>query len=113
MALGTITLDSDAGAQPSAPTFVDVIHCAGDGAYPTGGTPGFAALFQAKTKDSRSPVAVISQDCGGYVAVYDLANDKLKVYYGDNNNASDGPLIEVPNATDLSGVTFRLVVLSQ
>lgn len=41
----------------------------------------------------------------GYVFEYDYANRKLKAYYGDNNNASDGPLIEVPNTTNLSTVT--------
>jgi hypothetical protein len=41
---------------------------------------------------------------GGYVYLWDKANQKLLVYYGDNNNAADGPLIE--NATaDISALT--------
>ena len=41
---------------------------------------------------------------GGYVPVWDAANQKLLLYYGDNNNAADGPLIE--NATaDVSALT--------
>lgn len=41
----------------------------------------------------------------GYQFEWDAANQKLVATYGDNNNASDGPLIEVPNATDLSAQT--------
>ena len=63
-------------------------------------------------KGNVSILYVVAQDCGGYVPVYDNTNDKLKVYYADNNNASDGPLIE--NATaNLSGTTFKIVVLSK
>lgn len=113
MAIGTITLGTSAGGAPSAPTFFDPISFAGDGAYPTGGTASFEAAYQAKVLSARTIVTVIPGDCGGYVPVYDRTNDKLKVYYADNNNASDGPLIEVPNATDLSAVTFRLTVVSQ
>ena len=40
----------------------------------------------------------------GYVGEWDQNDQKLKLYYGDNNNAADGPLIE--NATaDISAVT--------
>lgn len=46
----------------------------------------------------------------GYVGKWDIANQKIKVFYGDNNNAADGPLIE--NATaDLSAETFDAVGL--
>lgn len=109
--IGTITLIHAAGAMPSAPSFLDRISFLGDAAYPTGGTAGFKALFRAKAGDNRTPLAVIVEDCGGYTATYDVTNDKLKVWYG-NTDAADGPNIEVPNATDLSGVTFKLAVLS-
>lgn len=113
MALGAITVAEKAGQVPSNPVFMDRISCAGDGAYPTGGTTGFKATFQAAIKNGRTPMFVAVEDCGGYVPVYDVANDKLKVYYANNDGGSDGPLIEVPNATDLSAVTFKLVVVSQ
>jgi hypothetical protein len=45
----------------------------------------------------------------GYVPVWDKANSKLKVFYGDNNNNTDGPLIEIPNTTDISTVTFTVI----
>lgn len=45
---------------------------------------------------------VLFESKGGYVFNYDKANGKVIAYYGDNNNAADGPLIEVPGTTDLS-----------
>jgi hypothetical protein len=97
-------LVGDQGAQPSAPTFFDLLTFLGDGIYPTGGTPGFKATVQALFNDSRSPIAVITQDAGAYRATYDQVNDKLKVF-------SAG--VEVTNATDLSGTTFHILVISQ
>ncbi len=110
MTIGTITITKGSG-EPSQATYADQISFAGDASYLT---PGMALkdLYQAKAGDHRTPVAVIPGDCGGYVPVYIPSTGKLKVYYG-NFDASDGPLIEVPDATNLSGVTFNLVVLSQ
>ena len=51
-------------------------------------------------------------DCGGYIAVWDPTNSKLKVYHY-NYDAADGPAIEVPNATDLSTVTVKGLLISQ
>lgn len=112
MALGTITVGTKAGVAASAPLFAELISFAGDGAYGAGGTAGFKALVEAKVGGSREILAVIGQDCGGYVPVYDKANDKLKVYEGDYDPAAVGPLKE--NATaDLSAVTFNVLVISQ
>lgn len=41
----------------------------------------------------------------GYQFAYDYANDKVKAFYSDNNNAGDGVHIEVPNATNLAALT--------
>lgn len=71
-----------------------------DSSYPTGGESLTAA--QLGLTDIQTLNAASS---GGYTFEYDDTNAKLKAYYGDNNNASDGALIEVPNATDLSAVT--------
>ena len=107
MAIGAITLNDDVGVQPSAPTFTDRISFAGDNAYPTGGTAGFKALFQAVTKDQRSPIAVFAQDTGGaFIVGYDETNDKLKVFSVQNH-------AEVANNTDLSATTFVVVVISK
>lgn len=47
---------------------------------------------------------------GGYVGVWDRVNQKILAYYGDNNNAADGPLIESAT-TDLSAVVFQFIGL--
>jgi hypothetical protein len=111
MALGTITVVSK--TQVPGPLNLDQISFAGDGAYPANGTPGFQALVRAALgKGNVTILHVVPMECGGYVPFYDAAADKLKVLYGDNNNAADGPLIE--NATaNLSGTTFKLVVISK
>lgn len=112
MALGTMTLASGAGKSPSAPMRMDLISFAGDGAYGAGGTAGFQALVRTLLGQNVEVMGVIGQDCGGYIPIYDKANDKLKVYEGDYDPAAVGPLTE--NATaNLSGVTFNVLVLSK
>lgn len=116
MALGAITPTAKV---KQAPIFVDHLAFAGDGAYPTGGTADFEGLFQAaleaagRSSPGREILSISQVDASGYVLRYDKANDKLMVFYGDNNNAADGPLIEVPNATDLSAQAFRVIVYSK
>jgi hypothetical protein len=109
MTIGAITRADVSGSEPSAPTFHDRISFAGDSSYPSGGTPTFSTLFHALTKDSRKILAVIGQDCGGYVVTYDETADKLKVWTG----AGSAPLAEVASATNLSATTFVVVVVSQ
>lgn len=110
MAIGAMTQAAGVGGSPGAPTFHDVISFAGDGAYATGGTATFQTTFRTLTGDSREILAVVGQDCGGYVPVYDKAADKLKVYEA----AADGsPLDEAANAGDLSGTTFVVLVISK
>ena len=111
MALGTITRGDKSGEKPGAPTFVDVLSFPGDDSYPTGGTLGFEASVRAALGQNVTVLGVIGADCGGFVVAYDPAADSLKVYQGDNDNASDGPLVEVPNSTNLSVTTFNLMVL--
>lgn len=111
MAIGAITVINK--TQVTGVLNVDQIAFAGDGAYPANGTPGFQALVRAALgKGNVTIIHVVPQDCGGYLPVYDNVADKLKVFYGDNNNAADGPLVE--NATaNLSATTFKVVVLSK
>ncbi|MGD9676429.1 MAG: hypothetical protein AB7V19_07075 [Candidatus Bipolaricaulia bacterium] len=113
MALGTMTKTAgQSGASSPGPLFVDTISFLADASYPTGGS-AFEAAYKALVGAGREVVQVIPGDCGGYVPVFIPADGKLKVYYGDFNNAGDGPLIEVPNATNLGAVTFNLTVLSR
>lgn len=69
-----------------------------DNSYPTNG--------EAVDIDGLEQVFHMSfGDASGYAPAFVRSTQKTKVYYGDNNNASDGPLIEVPNTTDLSALT--------
>jgi len=79
-----------------------VIHAtiAFDSSYPTGGEAITLADLGLKEVDfcMASPKA-------GYVPEWDDANSKMLMYWGDNNNASDGPLIEVADTTNLAAIT--------
>lgn len=114
MALGTPTL---ARKIKTAPLFADVLTFAGDGAYPAGGTVDFEGFFQAALEAAsahsggREVLGIIQLDTSGYVLRYDDANDKLMVFESDNGGA-DGPLQESTTA-NLSGVTFKVLVLSK
>lgn len=79
-----------------------------DSSYVTGGEPVLASEF-GLTKIEALMATPANVD--GYVPSWDRTNSKLVALYGDNNNAADGPLIEVPNATDLSAVQVSLLVI--
>lgn len=79
-----------------------------DSSYPTGGEALTAA--DLGFEDAAANLIVHVPMKSGYMFEYDGTNAKIKAYYGDNNNASDGPLIEVPNTTDLSALTDVLVI---
>jgi len=107
MSISTLTESTVANADDVAalgPVYFDLVSFHGDTSYPTGGTPGFQALVRSTLGDNRSVVAVVPQDCGGYTPAYDAVNDKLKVWAANNT--------EVANTTDLSGVTFFVLVIS-
>jgi hypothetical protein len=105
--IGTITNTGKVAGV--GPIFYDEISFAGDAAYAAGGTPGFLALVRAKTAPGRTILAVIAQDCGGYVPSYISSTDKLKVY---RSAGAAAPMAEVPGATDLSAVPFSLTVIT-
>lgn len=92
-----------------------------------GGTAGYKAVVKTVTFDAvyatgggepltaanlglSTILFLIAQPTGGYVFSYDHAAAKLLAYLGDNNNASDGPLIEV-GAIDLSAVVTRVLAI--
>lgn len=68
-----------------------VVAVTADTDYPTGGWPVTPANFRLTGIRHMDLESV-----AGYVFEYDDANAKIKAYWGDNNNASDGPLIEIP-----------------
>jgi hypothetical protein len=114
MAIGTMTAAPAVTAPGNAtPIFLDTVTFLGDDSYPTGGTAAFEDTYQALKNSNREVLAVVSMDCGGYVPVYDKANDKLKVYRALYGGGAAGPLVEVTNAVDLSGTTFQLLVIAR
>jgi len=76
---------------------VNVVSLAfGDGVltYPTGGVP----LTKAKMGLATHIESLSFMDEGnanGFVYKYDRANEKIRIYQGDNNNAADAALIEL------------------
>ena len=54
---------------------------------------------------ARSPLATDL----AVVLDFDKANLKLVAFWGDNANAAAAPLVEVPNTTNLSAYTARVV----
>lgn len=72
-----------------------------DSSYPTNGE-AFAITAPVKIET----IDYVQSNGGGYVGEWVKSTQKLKAMYGDNNNAADGPLIEVPNATDLSAISM-------
>ena len=107
MALGTTTLITSGGAD-SGQVNVDRFTVVLDASYPTGGYTGLAAKLTAAASRTPTIVAVFAQS-SGYVAYWDYANSKLMLFYS-NSDAADGPMIQVPDAADLSAVTLSLVV---
>lgn len=78
----------------------------GDGAltYPAGGVPVLKGkLGLPNVVESLSFADPMAAD--GYVYKYDLANNKVRIYQGDNNNAADAPLIELVAATATPAAT--------
>lgn len=111
MALGALTLTAADKNTSVQNVFVDEISLVGPASYTTGGDSGLKAALQAKTNDQRTPKAVIPiGPNGGYEVRYDLANDKLLVY--TSNGAAPAALTEFTSTGNLSGTTFKLLVLS-
>ncbi len=80
---------------------VKLITLAFDSSYPTGGE----ALPAGNLKFGLQKVDFVNiTNSSGYSFQYDYTNDKILAYYGDNNNASDGAQIQVPDTTDLSAL---------
>jgi hypothetical protein len=70
-----------------------------DSSYPTGGeSMDISDMFT-------SLKAVFFESKGGYVFEYDYGNKKVKAMMGDNDSATDGPMVEVTDKTNLSALT--------
>lgn len=100
---------------PIGPVFVDRITLDLDDSYPSGGYASFSDTIKDVLGQGSSRTLVAVQQAspaGGYILHWDRSNDKLIIYYGNNDAGADGPLIE--NATaDLSLITgVELLVFS-
>ena len=97
----------EGGDMPSAPLYATLAKFVGDTAYPTNGYTGFSALLQAATGRTPTILAVIAQDCGGYLVNYDVVRDAVKIWKGNGTN----PGQEVSNGANLSAVTFNVLII--
>lgn len=79
-----------------------VLDFAGDSAYQTGGTQNVARTFGFSSIAVMVPIIH-----SGYVLDY-LDTDRLKMW---QQSAATGALTEVPNNTNLSAQTFRVMVI--
>jgi hypothetical protein len=111
MSIGAITLPPVRNSSGKDFHFHE-ISFAGDTSYPTGGS-AFLEPFRTAKDATPTIIALVPIECGGYLPQYDASTGKLKVYRGDNDGGADGPLVEVANATNLSGVTFKVLVISR
>jgi len=111
MALGTMTIVEQ--VSPEGPLYIDRCTLVGDGAYPSGGTAGFEATYQAaavaagmKNAVGRT-IVMVHQDHDAELNAleYDHANDKL---FG--RVKTTGVESAVSNQ---SGITYVLTVISK
>jgi hypothetical protein len=116
MALGTVAVVPqitkaggpalNGGNSASDPYYVEEVTVVGDTSYPTGGSIGLDTAYQAidAAHSMRTIIAVHTIDAFGYGVGWDSTNKKLKFY-------SSGA--EVTSTTNLSGVTFKLLLISR
>lgn len=111
-AMANFTLVAGTQASAHGPVKFDTITWTGPSSYNNTGTPttsgntGLAAGLGTIRKGQPTPIAVIQQGAHAYGLQYDPVTDLLRVF----NVAT--PFAEVTNATDLSAVTFRAVIIS-
>lgn len=77
--------------------------------YPAGGVPlTKAQLGLPVVLETVHLVDPSASD--GFLYKYDKANEKIRIYQGDNNNAADAPLIELVAATATPAATTLKVL---
>lgn len=87
-----------------------------DNSYPDGGEPVAKADFGLDVGIGFIPDFVAVKAGAGDTAFaghYDATAGTLQLFYGDNNNASDGPLIELPDTTSAASYVARLIVVGK
>lgn len=77
--------------------------------YPAGGVPLLKA--QLGLPNSLAHLTLVDASASdGFVYKLDLANEKIRIYQGDNNNAADAALIELVAATATPAATTLKVL---
>lgn len=101
MALSAVVSSKNREAGQFGPKTIIRGTMAFDASYPTNGEAFLKSQIGLATIDR-----LIIFPSAGYTFEYDSAAVKVKVYWGDNNNAADAPAVEVANTTDLSALTL-------
>ncbi len=82
----------------------------GDGAltYPTGGVP----VTKAKLGCPNTIESFIMEGTGanGFIYKYDQANEKIRIYQGDNDAVADGALVELAGGSATPAAATLYVV---
>jgi hypothetical protein len=79
-----------------------------DSSYPTGGE------LLAAADVGLTSIAFVDAECAdGFALEYDYTNSKLKAFTNDNDAVADGAMIEVANATDLSAIDARVLIVGR
>jgi hypothetical protein len=76
----------------------------GPSSYATGGesiNPATLGLSRVLAVEG----AILRSSSGLFLASWDSANNKMQIYRFDYPNASQGPAVEVPAATNMSGAS--------
>jgi hypothetical protein len=77
--------------------------------YPAGGVPIAKARFGCP--NVIESFVLESPGANGFIYKYDQANEKIRIYQGDNNNAADSELVELAggSATPAAATLFAIV----
>lgn len=87
-----------------------------DASYPIGGEAVTAANFRFDLEITHV-FDFVARDPdtadNAFLGTFDKANLKLMLFYSDNNNAADGPLIELPDTTSAAAYTARITLIGK
>jgi hypothetical protein len=91
-------LDKDKAESGDQLNVVQMVFGDGVDTYPSGGVPLTKGNMGCPTR-IKSLSWVDDASANGFVYKYDYTNEKIRIYQGDNDNASDAALIELVAAT--------------
>jgi hypothetical protein len=110
MALGTVVPNTSKSTLGGEPVYHDYLVIPGDATYTAGGTTGFDAVVAAALGDDREVIAVIGQDCEGYVLGYLPANGGTLSMY---EAGADGAALDEVADGDYHATNLNMLVISK